>query len=186
MTGLDAKFLYSETRTAHMHTIKVAVSNVSAVEGGFSYDALTEVLGQLLVRLPPFRRRVVPVPWGLGHPVWVEDPKFDLRHHLSRRVLDHPGGNHQLAAAVAAFAGIPLGRDRLPHSLKRRMTPPSRRAGFHSSPARSLYNRLEPMTGARHIPICRSAPATVFLPTPTAAPRFKLAKALSASDPTPM
>ncbi len=112
MTGLDAKFLYSETRTAHMHTIKVAVSNVSAVEGGFSYDALTEVLGQLLVRLPPFRRRVVPVPWGLGHPVWVEDPKFDLRHHLSRRVLDHPGGNHQLAAAVAAFAGIPLVRDR--------------------------------------------------------------------------
>jgi diacylglycerol O-acyltransferase len=112
MTGLDAKFLYSETPTAHMHTIKVAVSNVSAVEGGFSYDTLTEVLGQLLVRLPPFRRRVVPVPLGLGHPVWVEDPEFDLRRHLSRGVLDHPGRDRQLAAAVAAFAGTPLVRDR--------------------------------------------------------------------------
>ena len=49
------------------------------LEGGFSFATMTEVLGQLLVRLPPFRRRVVPVPLGLGHPVWVEDPDFDLR-----------------------------------------------------------------------------------------------------------
>jgi diacylglycerol O-acyltransferase / wax synthase len=112
MTGLDAKFLYSETPTTHMHTIKVAVSNVSAVKGGFSYDTLTEVFGQLLVRLPPFRRRVVPVPGGLGHPVWVEDPEFDLRRHLGRCVLDQPGSDHQLAAAVAAFASTPLIRDR--------------------------------------------------------------------------
>ncbi len=112
MTGLDAKFLYSETTTAHMHTIKVAVSNVSALEGGFSYETLVEVLEQLLVRLPPFRRRVVPVPGGLGHPVWVEDPGFDLRRHLSRQVLDGPGNDRQLAAAVAAFASTPLARDR--------------------------------------------------------------------------
>ena len=79
MAALDAKFLYSETPTTHMHTIKVAVSDVSAVEGGFSYDNLTEVLRQLLVRLPPFRRRVVSVPGGLDHPVWVEDPEFELK-----------------------------------------------------------------------------------------------------------
>ena len=82
MTGLDAKFLYSETATTHMHTVKVAVSDTSALEGGFSFDVLSRVLGQLLVRLPPFRRRVVTVPLGLGHPVWVEDPGFDLRRHL--------------------------------------------------------------------------------------------------------
>jgi diacylglycerol O-acyltransferase len=85
MTGLDAKFLYSETPTAHMHTVKVAVSNVSVIDGGFSYDTLLAVLGQQLGRLPPFRRRVVPVPWGLDHPVWVEDPEFDLKRHASRR-----------------------------------------------------------------------------------------------------
>jgi diacylglycerol O-acyltransferase len=61
MTGLDAKFLYSETPTAHMHTVKVAVSNVSVIDGGFSYYTLLAVLGQQLGRLPPFRRRVVPV-----------------------------------------------------------------------------------------------------------------------------
>jgi hypothetical protein len=45
MSGLDAKFLYSETPTAHMHTIKVAVSDVSAMADGFSFATLTEVLG---------------------------------------------------------------------------------------------------------------------------------------------
>ena len=112
MTGLDAKFLYSETTTTHMHTIKVVVSDVSAVEGGFSYDSLTEVLAQLLVRLPPFRRRIVTVPWGLGHPVWVEDPDFELSRHLGRCRLEDPGSDHQLAAAVARFASTPLPRDR--------------------------------------------------------------------------
>ena len=112
MTGLDAKFLYSETPTAHMHTIKVVVSDVSAIEGGLTYRSLTEVLAQLLVRLPPFRRRVVPVPWGLGHPVWVEDPQFELSQHLSRCVLDAPGGDRELADAVARFASTALPRDR--------------------------------------------------------------------------
>ena len=112
MTGLDAKFLYSETPTAHMHTIKVAVSDVSAVAGGFSFDTLIEVLDQLLPRLPPFRRRVVPVPLGLDHPLWIEDPAFDLRRHVGRLVLDEPGSDRQLAEAIASFAGTPLPRDR--------------------------------------------------------------------------
>ena len=112
MTGLDAKFLYSETPTAHMHTVKVVVADVSALKGEFSYDALTEILADQLCRLPPFRRRVVPVPWGLGHPVWVEDPEFDLKHHISRRVLAGTAGDRELAAVVADFAGIRLARDR--------------------------------------------------------------------------
>jgi len=112
MNGLDAKFLYSETPTAHMHTVKVVVSNVSEVDGGFSYDNLLQVLSAQIGRLPPFRRRAVPVPLGLGHPVWIEDPDFDLRRHVDRKVLDQPGDDRQLGAAVAAFSGIPLVLDR--------------------------------------------------------------------------
>ena len=112
MSGLDAKFVYSETPTAHMHTIKVAVVNMTDLEGGFSFDTMTEVLGQLLVRLPPFRRRVVPVPLGLGHPVWVEDPDFDLARHVSRVELDPPGDDRALADAIGVFAGTALPRDR--------------------------------------------------------------------------
>lgn len=112
MTGLDAKFLYSETPTAHMHTVKVAVADVSDIDGGFTYDEFVEVLASQLDHLPPFRRRAVPVPARLGHPVWVEDPDFELRRHVHRTVLPPPGDEVQLAAAVGEFASHPLKRDR--------------------------------------------------------------------------
>jgi WS/DGAT/MGAT family acyltransferase len=112
MEGIDAKFLYSETPTAHMHTIKVAVSDVSQLPKGFSIDVFVDVLARHLGRLPQFRRRAVPVPLSLGHPVWIEDPDFDLRNHVSHRQAAPPGTDHELAKEVAAFAAVPLRRDR--------------------------------------------------------------------------
>ena len=112
MVGLDAKFLYSETASTHMHTLKVAVFDMSNVPGGYSYDEITDLFGHRLNRLPPFRRRAVPVPWGLGHPVWVEDPDFDIKRHITRRRAAEPGDDRALAAVVADVAGRPLPRDR--------------------------------------------------------------------------
>jgi len=110
--GLDAKFLYSETRTTHMHTLKVAVFDVSGLPDGYSYDEIVELFDHRLNRLPPFRRRAVSVPWGLGHPVWVEDAEFDLRRHITRRRATEPGTDRELAAVVADVASRPLPRDR--------------------------------------------------------------------------
>ncbi len=112
MVGLDAKFLYSETATTHMHTLKVAVFDMSELGGPYSYDEIVEMLDRRLDRLPPFRRRAVPVPLGLGHPVWIEDPEFDLRKHVKERRVAEPGGDRELAALVAEIAGRQLPRDR--------------------------------------------------------------------------
>jgi WS/DGAT/MGAT family acyltransferase len=112
MRGLDAKFLYSETRTAHMHTLKVAVLDLSGVTDPVPYERLVTLLARRLDRLPPFRRRAVPIPFGLGHPLWVEDPDFDLDRHVSHRRLDPPGDDRALAAAVADIGSQPLPRDR--------------------------------------------------------------------------
>lgn len=112
MVGLDAKFLYSETASAHMHTLKVAVFDMTALAGSYSYDLVVELLGRRLERLPPFRRRAVPVPLGLGHPVWIEDPAFDLGRHVTRRSVAAPGGDRELADVVAEVASRPLPRDR--------------------------------------------------------------------------
>jgi diacylglycerol O-acyltransferase len=112
MSGIDAKFLYSETPTAHMHTIKVAVADVSSIPEGFSYDVFAETLQSQLGRLPLFRRRAVPVPFSFGHPVWIEDPDFRLEDHLSRRKAASPGGLRELAAEIGDIAGTPLRRDR--------------------------------------------------------------------------
>jgi diacylglycerol O-acyltransferase len=112
MTGLDAGFLYMETPSQHMHTLKVAVLDPSTAPGGYSFERVGEVLGERLHRLPPFRRRAVPVPFGLHHPVWIEDGRFDMSAHVKRVVLPEPGDHAQLDAAVADVASTPLARDR--------------------------------------------------------------------------
>ena len=112
MAGLDAKFLYSETSTVHMHTLKVAVIDLNDIGDGLSYDVLLTVLERQLDSLPPFRRRLVTVPLGLGHPVWVEDPDFRLSCHVTRRTVSAPGGLRELADVVADVARTPLPRDR--------------------------------------------------------------------------
>jgi WS/DGAT/MGAT family acyltransferase len=112
LTGFDAGFLYQETRTAHMHTLKVAVLDPATVPGGYSFGLVRDVLSSRLHLLPPFTRRIVPVPLGLHHPVWVEDPEFDLDNHLFRLGLPAPGGPRELGDVISMVASHPLDRSR--------------------------------------------------------------------------
>jgi WS/DGAT/MGAT family acyltransferase len=54
----------------------------------------------------------VRVPLGLHHPVWVDDPDFELDDHLSRASLPSPGGRAELDGFVAAAMSRPLDPDR--------------------------------------------------------------------------
>ena len=112
MTGLDAGFLYMETPTLHMHTLKIAVIDPSGVPGGYTFDLLKEVLASRLRYLPPFRRRIVEVPFGLTHPVWIEDPGFDIDYHVRRAALPAPGGQREFAELISDIASHQLDRRR--------------------------------------------------------------------------
>ncbi len=114
LSGLDAGFLYGETRSLHLHTLKVAVvERALAKPGWFSFDELVEVLGANLHKLPPFRRRLAMVPFGLGHPRWVDDEHFELSRHLRHVTARAPGGAVELCEIVSEVAGRQLDR-RLP------------------------------------------------------------------------
>ena len=110
MTGLDASFLYNETPTLHMHTLKYTVLDVSTVPGGYDFARFRHELEQRLHLLPPFRRRVVEVPGRLHHPVWIEDPDFDLDAHVRRIAVPAPGGRAEMDAVIADIASRPLDR----------------------------------------------------------------------------
>ncbi len=112
MSGLDARFLFSETRSAHMHTIKVAVVDVSARPEALTADLMAPLLSARIERLPVLRRRVLPVPHGLGNPVVIDDPDFDVRRHLAWVTAAPPGGPRELADVVARVTAVPLPRDR--------------------------------------------------------------------------
>lgn len=112
LSGLDAGFLYMETPTLLMHTLKIAVLTPPDDEEGYTFDRFVRTLGERLHTLPPFRRRVVEVPGRIAHPVWIEDPDFDLSRHIRRTTVAAPGGPREMDDAIATIASTPLDRSR--------------------------------------------------------------------------
>ena len=112
LTGLDAGFLYMETPTLHMHTLKISVVDPSQIPGGYTFGRFKQVLEERLHLLPPFRRRIVEVPGRIHHPVWIEDPNFDLSDHVRRVGCPAPGSMHEFAELCSDIASRQLPRDR--------------------------------------------------------------------------
>jgi WS/DGAT/MGAT family acyltransferase len=77
-----------------------------------SLAAFRRIIGERLHLLPPFRWRLVDVPFGIHHPVWVDDPDFDLEYHVRAASIPAPGGPQELAAYAAQFMSRPLDRKR--------------------------------------------------------------------------
>ena len=112
LSGLDASFLYFETPSMHMHVAMTAIFDPSTMPGGYDIERIKEGIASRLHLVPPFRRRVVEVPFRLHHPLWVEDPDFDLDYHIRRVAAPSPGGPHELADVAAQIASTPLDRSR--------------------------------------------------------------------------
>ena len=108
----DASFLYMEHPVVHMHVTGVLLLDPSTMPGGYSFERLRDLIVERLHLLRPFRRRVLTVPFGIDHPVWVDDPDFDLDRHLHRTTLPEPGTIDQLAALVGEYASVQLDRSR--------------------------------------------------------------------------
>jgi len=108
MPGVDAGFLYMETPTLHMHTLKIALLDVSDV--AFDAETVSTELMARLHLLPPFRRRVVEVPFRLNHPVWVEDREVDPARHVFHHRLPQGAGMAELEALIGRVASTPLDR----------------------------------------------------------------------------
>ena len=113
LSGIDAAFLHLETRTVHMHVASAIILDPStAPRGTLHVEELKEHIGSRLHLAPMFRRRLQPVPLRLSNPVWIDDPEFDLDHHVHRVVLPTPGGMDDLAELMDDFMSRPLDRDR--------------------------------------------------------------------------
>ncbi len=112
LSGLDASFLYMETPTLHMHVAIAAVFDPSTVPGGYSFRRIRQLINDRIPLAPVFQRRLVEVPLRLGHPVWVDDPEFDIDNHLRRAALPSPGGMRELGDFAADVISRQLHRDR--------------------------------------------------------------------------
>lgn len=113
LNGLDAAFLALETPSMHMHVSAVMVfeppqDSPELRTPAAQFERMRHVFSERLHLVPLLRRRAMRVPFGVGHPVWADDPAFDLDFHLKRASLPAPGGPYELAEFAAEVASRPL------------------------------------------------------------------------------
>jgi diacylglycerol O-acyltransferase / wax synthase len=110
--GADAGFLYMETPQTPMH---VASLNIVELPKGFKGDFYetykTHIAGRLHL-VPVLQRKIVPVPWDIDHPLWVDDDEVDLDYHIRHLGLPKPGTMKQLEELVGRLHSNFLDRSR--------------------------------------------------------------------------
>jgi diacylglycerol O-acyltransferase len=113
LTSLDAQFLAVESARTYGHVGGLAVYDPDTAPGGsLDIGDICRLLGERIHMLPPFRWRLVSVPFGIDHPYWVEDPDFDLDFHIRDSAVPPPGDDLQVAETVARIFARPLDRTR--------------------------------------------------------------------------
>ena len=110
LKGSDAVFLYRETPTSLMHTLKVLI--LSRKGERVDFDTIFDDVKRRVNANPLARQRVLGVPFGIHHPVMVEDPDFDLKAHLFRAAIPGPGTMRELDEMVAQIGSTQLDRSR--------------------------------------------------------------------------
>ncbi len=109
LSPLDAWFLYAERHEAPLH-----IGGVYIFEGQPKFPGargalgIAETLEERLHLVPRYRQKVRFRPFNLGHPVWVDDPDFDLSYHVRRAALPSPGDEAQLRDYAARVFARPL------------------------------------------------------------------------------
>ncbi len=113
LSGLDDTFLWMETPSSYMHVASLIVVDAASYPGGLTFDRVRDLYASRLDQAPPFRRRLVEVPFGIHHPLWIEDPDFDLDWHLRSITLpEHRRSMRDLTDLAAKLVAIPLDRTR--------------------------------------------------------------------------
>jgi WS/DGAT/MGAT family acyltransferase len=106
---LDAAFVDAEDADRHA---SFAIGSIAVFEGPApSYDEFVAQLVSRLPLVPLYRRKLRKVPLGIGPPVWVPDPRFDVRYHVRQSALPAPGGDEQLRKLMARVMTQRLDRD---------------------------------------------------------------------------
>ncbi|HEY4026562.1 MAG TPA: wax ester/triacylglycerol synthase family O-acyltransferase [Candidatus Dormibacteraeota bacterium] len=102
LTALDAFFLHAERSEAPLHAGAVYIfDGQPLVAGGRGARGVARTLEERLHLAPRYRQRVRFRPLNLGHPVWVDDPDFDLGHHVRFATLARPGTDDLLLEYAA-------------------------------------------------------------------------------------
>lgn len=81
-------------------------------DGNVRIDAMRDFVSSRLDRVPRFRQQLVVPRRGLGRPLWLDCPDFDIREHLRAQPLSPDPGFDELLATAATLFSEPFEWDR--------------------------------------------------------------------------
>ena len=110
LTEMDRSFLIAEGRCSPMHVGAVEILEGEPLRnpaGALDFERILAYVESRLHRIPRYRQCAVPAPID-GHPIWVDDPHFNLRYHVRHSRLPRPGDERVLKRTCARIFEHPL------------------------------------------------------------------------------
>jgi WS/DGAT/MGAT family acyltransferase len=110
LSAQDASFLGIEEANARWHEGAVMVFDpgpLAAPEGGVDAARITAAYAAALDRVERYRQRLAYIPF-FEHPVWVDDPTFNIRYHIRHISLPRPGDERILKRVCGYLLSQPL------------------------------------------------------------------------------
>ncbi len=114
LTALDTSFLILEKPNAYMHVASTQIYDAAPLrqaDGGIDFDAVKRAHAAVLHLIPRYRQKLRWIPI-VGHPVWVDDDRFNLDYHIRHTSLPRPGTDDQLKRLSARIMQQHLDRER--------------------------------------------------------------------------
>jgi diacylglycerol O-acyltransferase / wax synthase len=106
LSTLDSSFLEVESPSAHMHVGWASVFRPPSEASRPTFSEVRDHIAGRLARAPRYRQRLAPVPLDVSDPVWIDDPDFDIDHHVHRTRAE------EIGQATDAVMSEPLDRER--------------------------------------------------------------------------
>ncbi len=114
LSAQENRFLLLESPETPMHATSVAIYRAGPLAtpgGGIDIARFTRFIEALLHQVPRYRQKLKTVPVE-NHPVWIDDPHFNIDFHVRHAALPRPGSAEELKKKVARIMVQPLDRAR--------------------------------------------------------------------------
>jgi WS/DGAT/MGAT family acyltransferase len=107
LSSHDSVFLSWERPEQPMH-----VAECMVYDGHITAADMIRMISERMHLLPRYRQKIVPVPFGIAHPTWEDDPGFDVANHVDELTLPAPGDDRALSRVSGELYCRLLERDR--------------------------------------------------------------------------
>ena len=77
---------------------------------GLDLARARQLIAERVPAVPRLRQRLIRPPFGCGGPIWVDDPRFDIRRHVRAVACSEPADEPALLQAALAVIAAPLPR----------------------------------------------------------------------------